>query len=113
MDKEELKNWEASIVDGLKYLANLEYQKQSWMGLIPGVADSSNETINTLYDRDFEGYVAYIEDSGSALADKLKELDTMIIEYCKVDLPDDEILKDPNWHLITVKAYEVARLMSS
>ena len=110
MGEAELKEWEGSILKQLKHIADIEYQKLAWQGLIEGIADSPVETINTLYDWDFEGYIKYLfekENSDNQLAQSMWILNQMIEEYPDSDLEVPKIWEDPRWIMVTRQAREI------
>ncbi|MFD2162264.1 hypothetical protein ACFSJU_07655 [Paradesertivirga mongoliensis] len=115
-ENENLKNWEGSIFNAIKDVADIDSQKKTWLGKDPHYISSFSEVINILYDDfDFEQYVKYYEQvkGKDALYILFSELDEKINEYDASGKTDEQILEDPPWIEITQKAKEISRMLDN
>jgi len=109
--------WEENLKTSIKNLADLELQKQIWVGKHPELISSFSEVLASIYDDfDFSRFIRYYESENGKnhLSILFHELDKMIIEYqdygYELEAKEgghDVILKDSRWLDITNKAQEV------
>ncbi|MBK8389570.1 MAG: hypothetical protein IPL23_09970 [Saprospiraceae bacterium] len=106
MKAEDIILWESNILWAINNAADLELQKNAWLGKSPGIVSSFWEVISILYDDfGFEDYIVYYENTCGVdeFLLEMRELDKWISDYNPFD-SQEQILSDPFWIEITKKA---------
>ena len=103
--------WYKNIFQGIQAIADIEFQRQAWLGNHRTQISSFTETINTLYDDfSFEDFLKSEKDKiDQNLLNNLTRLDQLIDQYEEKE-SDELILNDPSWLAIVDQAKVCAEL---
>jgi hypothetical protein len=108
--------WKSNINLSLQELADINLQRQLWLGKNPGKISSPDELYNGLFDDDLFDEFLEVENNGlnKAQLELAKTLSSRLKAYSPGDsaLPDAEImLEDLEWIKITHIAAELLTLL--
>jgi hypothetical protein len=114
-ENEDINTWKNNILNAIKDISDIEFQREAWLGKNPNIVSSYDEVINTLYDdNDFERYIEHYKslNGNTVLYRLLNTLNRLINDYNIKSVENDSIiLEDPKWIDITEKAKEIISLL--
>lgn len=111
------KNWIENIYYMINAYSNIERQRKAWLGLSDREVSSYSEDLNLLFDSFFfDDFIKVWKEEGrdDTVWKEMAIFRDMLNTYHENispenDLPDRDVLEDPNWLLVVNQAKKVIK----